>query len=126
MDRWDSPHYETWLASIPIVAARQVEAGVVYLLEHGRGAVLPDVRHRIQISKHFPTMSEVRVLHHANPHDLILRLLTSFVDADNTLLVLVGGDKAAWQRKNNSDWYDHAVPVGDHIISWYLTNGTQR
>lgn len=104
MDRWDSPHYETWLASIPDVAARQVEAGVFYLFEHGRGAMLPDVRHRIQISKHFPNMSEVRVLHHANPHDLILRLLTSFVDGDNTLLVL----------------------VGDHIISWYLTNGTQR
>jgi hypothetical protein len=123
MDRWDSPHYETWRDSLPVVAARQLEAGIAYLLDHGRGAVLPDVRHRIQISKHYPNTSEVRVLHRANPHDFIIRLLTCFTDNDNTLLVLIGGDKAAWTRRHNTDWYDHAVPVADHIIDWYLTNG---
>ena len=39
----------------------EVHEPLDYLQEHGRAAALPDVRHGIQISRHFPDMSEVRV-----------------------------------------------------------------
>lgn len=90
-----------------------------YLVEHGRGAQLDDVRHRIQTSRYYPDMSEVRVLHRSLPHDLVLRVLTVFANNDQTLVVCLGGDKAAWQRSRGTDWYDHAVPVADQIFDFY-------
>lgn len=43
-----------------MAVAAEIADCIDYLCEHGRGAVLPDVRHRIQTSRHFPDMSEVR------------------------------------------------------------------
>ena len=110
MDRREPPYFVEWLAT-------QILAGLDYLVEHGRGAQLDDVRHRIQTSRYYPDMSEVRVLHRALPHDLVLRVLTVFANNDQTLVVCLGGDKAAWQRSRGTDWYDHAVPVADHMTS---------
>ena len=64
-------------------------------------------------------MSEVRVLHRFRPHDLVLRVLTVFTNNDRTLVVCLGGDKAAWQRTNGTDWYDHAIPTADQIFDLY-------
>jgi hypothetical protein len=54
-----------------------------------------------------------------NPHDLVLRVLTVFTNNDQTLVVCIGGDKAAWQRTKRSDWYEHAIPVADQIFDIY-------
>ena len=67
-------------------------------------------------------MSEVRVLHRATPHDLVLRVLTVFADNDQTVVVCLGGDKAEWQRTNHTDWYDQAIPIADQIFDLYLRN----
>ena len=64
-------------------------------------------------------MSEVRVLYRTTPHDLVLRVLTVFTNNDQTLVVCIGGDKAAWARTKHNDWYDHAVPVADQIFDIY-------
>jgi hypothetical protein len=58
-----NPHLSFWLTTLPEVPAAMIASALDYLFEHGRGAVLPDVRHRIQISRHYPNMSEVRVPH---------------------------------------------------------------
>jgi hypothetical protein len=98
VNHWINPQLARWLASLPAGAATQLAGGIEYLLEHGRGAVLPDVRHRIQISRHYPHMSEIRAKH----GPLVLRVLTCFVHEDRTLLICGGGDKAAWaQHKTN-------------------------
>jgi hypothetical protein len=120
VDRWDNPHFETWLERLPDDAAIEVRSAIEYLLEHGRGAQLDLVRHRIQSSAHYPDMSEVRVLHPNNPNDLVLRVLTCFVHDDTTLLVLIAGDKAQWARTNTTDWYDKHVPIADTVINHYL------
>ncbi len=68
-------------------------------------------------------MSEVRVLHRSTPHDLVLRVLTGFADSDQTVVVCLGGDKAAWQRTKHTDWYDTAVPIADQIFDLYTQRG---
>ena len=116
MELWINPHFGRWLATVPTLAASELGGGIAYLAEHGRGAVLPDVRHRIQTSRHFPNMSEVRAKHGA----LVLRALTCFVHEDQILLICVGGDKAEWARQKTSDWYDVFVPVADAVVDHYL------
>ena len=116
MERWINPHFSRWLTTLPTDAASELGGGLDYLTEHGRGAVLPDVRHRIQISRHFPNMSEVRTKHGT----LVLRALTCFVHDDQTLLICVGGDKATWAQHKTSDWYDVFVPVADAVVDLYL------
>ena len=90
-----------------------------YLVEHGRGAQLYDVRHRIQTSRYYPDMSESPGATPGHSADLVLRVLTVFANNDQTLVVCLGGDKAAWQRSRGTDWYDHAVPVADQIYDFY-------
>ena len=52
--------------------------------------MLPDVRHRIQTSRNFPDMSEVRADPLANGRRFVMRvLLVCFVDQDQTLLVCI-------------------------------------
>ena len=126
MDRWDNPHFDTWLERLPDDAATEVRSAIEYLLEHGRGAQLDLVRHRIQISAHYPDMSEVRILYPARPHDLVLRVLTCFVHNDATLLVLIAGDKNEWARQRATDWYDTHVPIADTITTHYLANNPPK
>jgi hypothetical protein len=126
VDRWDNPNFERWLQGLPDDAATEVRSAIEYLLEHGRGAQLDLVRHRIQISSHYPDMSEVRVLFPAKPTDLVLRILTCFVNDDKMLLVLVAGDKALWARTKQADWYDTHVPIADAITTHYLANNPPK
>jgi hypothetical protein len=49
-----NPHLSFWLTTLPEVPAAMIASALDYLFEHGRGAVLPDVRNRIQISRHYP------------------------------------------------------------------------
>jgi hypothetical protein len=114
--RWVNPHLSFWLTTLPETAALSLASALDYLFEHGRGAVLPDVRHRIQTSRHYPNMSEVRVSH----GQAVFRILTCFVHDDQTLLVCVGGDKAGWARKKTTDWYDVYVPIADAVTDLYL------
>lgn len=84
-----------------------------YLREHGRAAALPDVRHRIQASRHFPHMSEVRV----NVDDgHVYRVLVGF-GPDDVPALLLGGNKAGTGNR----WYDESVPVADERFDTYLT-----
>jgi hypothetical protein len=106
------------------VAAKVVD-GVEYLREHGRGAVLPDVRHRIQTSRHFPDMSEVRADQLVEDRRFVMRVLVCFVDEDRTLLVCVGGNKDRYQERVGRDWYDDYVPAADQVVDSY-TKGALR
>ena len=119
VERWDHPLYLARLNSLPLDAAAAVVSAVDYLTEFGRGAQLDLVRHRIQTSKHFPDMSEARIRHQAQPHDLVLRILTVFTNNDRTLVVCFAGDKAKWARTNTTDWYDTAIPIADQVFDRY-------
>ncbi|MHB8263658.1 MAG: hypothetical protein ACYDGY_07910 [Acidimicrobiales bacterium] len=109
----EHPHFRTWLAYLPSIVAAEVVDGLEYLSEHGRGAVLPLVRHRMQTSRHFPDMSEVRVDHLAGKRRFAVRVLVCFVDNDQVLVVCVGGDKHRYEEAAGSGWYDDYVPVAD-------------
>ncbi len=76
----------------------------------------PDVRHRIQISRHFPDMSEVRADQLVVGRHYVLRVLVCFVDDDHTLLVCVAGNKDGYQERVGRDWYDDYVPVADRVV----------
>lgn len=84
-----------------------------YLEEHGRAAALPDVRHRIQTSRHFPDMSEVRV---DLDSEQIFRVLVG-IGPDERPALLLAGNKA---RVGNR-WYDANVPIADDRFDTYLT-----
>jgi hypothetical protein len=89
-----------------------VDEALAYLEEHGRAAALPDVRHRIQTSKHFPNMSEARV---DIDDDHVFRILAGF-GPDNRPALLLAGNKAGAA----SSWYDENVPVADERFDAYL------
>jgi len=115
----EHPHFRPWLGSLPVTVAAKVVDGIEYLREHGRGAVLPDVRHRIQISRHFPDMSEVRADQLADGHRFVMRVLVCFVDEDQTLLICIAGNKDGYEERTGRDWYDDYVPVADQVVDTY-------
>ena len=115
----EHPHFRPWLASLPGAVAAKVVDGIEYLREHGRGAVLPDVRHRIQTSRHFPDMSEVRADQLVGGRRFVMRVLVCFVDGDQTLLVCIGGNKDRYPERMGRDWYDDYVPAADRVVDSY-------
>lgn len=115
----EHPHFRPWLQSLPAAVAAKVVDGLEYLREHGRGAVLPDVRHRIQTSRHFPDMSEVRADQLVDTRHYVMRVLVCFVDDDRTLLVCVAGNKDRYQERVGHDWYDDYVPAADQVVDNY-------
>jgi hypothetical protein len=54
------PQVAEWLTNLDNASRAEVDEALSYLREHGRGAALPDVRHRIPSSRHFPDMSELK------------------------------------------------------------------
>lgn len=119
----EHPHFRPWLTSLPGVVAAKVVDGIEYLREHGRGATLPDVRHRIQTSRHFPDMSEVRSDQIADQHRFTMRVLVCFVDGDQTLLICIGGNKHRYQEQVGRDWYEDYIPIADQVVDSYKRRG---
>ena len=103
----------------PGAVAAKVVDGIEYLREHGRGAVLPDVRHRVQTSRHFPDMSEVRADRLVDGRRFVMRVLVCFVDEDRTLLICIGGNKDRYPERMGRDWYDDYVPAADRVVDSY-------
>ena len=89
-----------------------MDEALAYLEEHGRAAALPDVRHRIQTSAHYPDMSEVRV---DLDDDRVYRLL-GFGPDDRPALLLAGNKAGV-----GNAWYEANVPVADARFNAYLT-----
>jgi hypothetical protein len=77
------PYFDRWLGQLPAIVAAEIAALLDYLSEHGRGATLPYVRHRIQISRHFPDMSELRTDHTVDNVRYVMRVPTCFIDGDH-------------------------------------------
>jgi hypothetical protein len=117
------PQFDRWLATLPAVVAAEIATGIDYLCEHGRGAVLPDVRHRIQTSRHYPDMSEIRADQTVDSRRYLMRVLTCFADADTTVVVCLGGNKDGYEARTGRDWYDDHVPVADLIVDHYRKRG---
>ncbi len=103
-----SPGFREWRTSLSPEFRAEVDDALAYLRQFGRDAALPYVRHRIQTSRHYPDMSEVRVL--VDGHQL--RVLVSFEPVD-LVLVLLGGDKT----DSGNAWYAQAIPVADDLIN---------
>jgi hypothetical protein len=106
--------------------AAEIAALLEYLCEHGRGASLPYVRHRIQTSGNFPDMSEIRTDQFLRGDRYVMRVLTCFVDGDSKILVCVGGNKYLWEKEHKRDWYEAYVPVADLMVEKYLGRGERK
>jgi hypothetical protein len=102
-----------WLEALSDEERAAVDEALAYLGQFGRAAALPDVRHRVQTSSHYPDMSEVRV---DLDESRIFRLLACF-DPDDLPVLLIGGNKAQLLNR----WYDQAVPKADELFEEYLT-----
>ncbi len=101
-----------WLQNLDDPTRGEVDEAPDYLQGHGRAAALPDVRHRIQISRHFPDMSEVRV----DIDDMHLyRVLVGFGPNDVPALLLAGNKAGI-----GNHWYDENVPIADDRFDAYL------
>ena len=105
------------------MVAAEIASCIEYLCEHGRESVLPDVRHRIQTSRHFPDMSEVRTDHTIDGRRYLMRVLSCFADADTTIVVRVGGNKDRYEARTGRDWYADYVSVADLIVDHYRSKG---
>lgn len=119
MRRVEYPKFADWLQQLPRDVFVAVEADIRYLLEFGRGAVLPYVRLRIQQSAHFPDMAETRTeIQDRDGRQWVVRTLAVFADGDSVLAFCVGGDKRAWSDANPAlDWYDTWVPIADAVFT---------
>jgi hypothetical protein len=107
------PQVAEWLINLDDASRAEVDEALSYLEEHGRGAALPDVRHRIQTSRHFPDMSEVRV---TIDDEHVYRVLVGFGPNAQVVLLLAGNKAGSGNR-----WYDVNVPVADTRFDTYLT-----
>ena len=107
------PQVARWLQGLDDRTRGEVDEALDYLQEHSRAAALPDVRHRIQTSRHFPDMSEVRV---DIDNDHVYRVLVGFGPNDVPALLLAGNKAGVGNR-----WYDQNVPVADERFDAYLT-----
>jgi len=106
------PQVAGWLQNLDDMTRGEVDEALDYLQEHGRAAALPDVRHRIQISRHFPAMSEVRVdIDEAH----LYRVLVGFGPNDVPALLLAGNKAGI-----GNHWYDENVPIADDRFDAYL------
>jgi hypothetical protein len=107
------PEVAEWLSQLDDETRAEVDEAIAYLAQQGRAAALPDVRHRIQTSRHFPDMSEIRV-------DLdrshLYRVLVGF-GSDQVPALLLAGNKAGIE----DTWYTANVPVADARFDTYLT-----
>jgi hypothetical protein len=106
------PQVAQWLDGLDDVARAAVDEVLAYLEEHGRAAALPDVRHRVQTSRHFPDMSEARA---ATDKDHVYRVLVGF-GPDGCPALLLAGNKAGVGNR----WYELNVPVADDRFDTYL------
>jgi hypothetical protein len=106
------PQVVEWLRDLDDASRAEVDEALSYLEEHGWGAALPDVRHRIQISRHFPDMSEVRV---TIDDEHVYRVLVGFGPGTEVVLLLAG-NKAG----SGNSWYDVNVPIADTRFDTYL------
>jgi hypothetical protein len=98
---------------------------MAYLCEHGRGALLPLVRHRIQASAYYLDMSEVRVHDVVGDKHYVVWVLACSVHDDRGVLVCVAGNKHNYEQRTGFDWYDDHVPVADEIVTRYLRSQEQ-
>jgi hypothetical protein len=106
------PQVARWIASLDEITRAAVDEVISYLEEHGRAAALPDVRHRIQTSEHFPDMSELRIqVDRAH----VLRVLVGF-GPDERPVLLIAGNKAGV----GNAWYEANVPLADSYFDTYL------
>lgn len=106
------PQVAGWLQNLDDMTRGEVDEALDYLQEHGQAAALPDVRHRIQISRHFPAMSEVRVdIDEAH----LYRVLVGFGPNDVPALLLAGNKAGI-----GNHWYDENVPIADDRFDAYL------
>lgn len=106
------PQVAGWLQNPDDTIRGEVDEALDYLQEHGRAPALPDVRHRIQISRHFPDMSEVQVdIDDAHCYRVLVRFGPNDVPA-----LLLAGNKAGIANR----WYDENVPIADDRFDAYL------
>lgn len=70
---------------------------------------------RIEASRHFPKLWELRRSEHRGDREVVLRVLVVLHD-DATAVALVAGDKAG----NWTEWYEVAVPTADTYYDDYL------
>lgn len=98
-----------------------MDEAISYLEKHGRAVALPDVRHRIQRSRHFPAVSEVRI---DLDREHVYRVLVGFGLDERPALLLAGNKAGAGNR-----WYDENVPIADDRFDVYraaLNQSTAR
>ncbi|MHB2029744.1 MAG: hypothetical protein ACYCPT_13150 [Acidimicrobiales bacterium] len=119
------PVFTSWLKKQPSDVGATVWELLDYLCEFGRQAVLPDVLNGVQISAHYPDMSEVRLDRGSGQERRSIRVLTCFVDGDTAVLVCLGGDKHGYKERTGRDWYDDYVPLADQIVKQYYDRGGQ-
>ncbi|MDH2902813.1 MAG: type II toxin-antitoxin system RelE/ParE family toxin [Actinomycetota bacterium] len=111
--------YDAWFSGLPVEVAAEIAELVEYLREHGRGAALPAVRHRIQQSKHYPDMCEIRDEREVGGVHYVTRILACFVKDDTAVLLCLGGNKRTFEKEHQRDWYDVFVPIADRIVDGY-------
>lgn len=106
------PQVAQWTQSLSVSDRAQIDDALAYLEEHGRDAALPDVRHRMQDSRHFPHMSEVRV---RIDDEHVYRVLVGFGPNDVPALLLAGN-----KAKLGNAWYSSNIPEADIRFDQYL------
>jgi hypothetical protein len=107
------PQVAEWLNNLDDTTRAELDEALAYLEQHGRAAALPDVRHRIQTSRHFPDMSEVRV---DIDQSHVYRVLVGFGPDERPALLLAGNKSGV-----GNTWYEANVPMADERFDAYLT-----
>ncbi len=109
------PRFARWYRGLSPAMRASIASMLGFVAANGPDALTRPRAARVESSRHFPRLWELRRAEHQGQREVVLRVLVA-LHSDTTAVVLVGGDKAG----NWVEWYEVAVPTADAYYDEFL------
>lgn len=109
------PRFARWYRELAPAMRASVASLLGYLAATVPGDLARPRAARINGSRHFPRLWELRRAEQRGERELVLRVLVALHD-DTTAVALMGGDKTG----NWVEWYEMAIPTADAYYDEFL------
>jgi hypothetical protein len=113
------PRFGRWYRALPPATRASVASLLGFLSASSVDTLARPWAARIEGSRHFPKLWELRRAEHHGDREVVLRVLVAIHD-ESTAVALVGGDKLG----NWVEWSQVAVPTADASYDDFLRRQT--
>lgn len=109
------PRFARWYQALPPATRASVASLLGFLATSAPDSLCRPRAARIESSRHFPKLWELRRADQQGDREVVLRVLVALHD-EASAVALVGGDKFGhWVR-----WYEVAIPMADAYYDDFL------